>query len=376
MKPGASSNSNLNVQINSKTAADTLPLALTDHELTNIAEDPRPVATKNLNKGGVRANPHAAADTLVNRQAHDLAQRLGQGSQIQVQVAVTNTTGKQRSTPGQALTGGMQFATLGLFSESDNALGKSLQRAGPNIMIDRQAPNNHIGLQNNGAAANAQPDASAAGFAQAVRAQGQALGGQQAANAAALAPKAAPIAADTANISNINGAGGPGQLSQMNKANAASAPRQPQKPPTPMEQVSVQIQRAVAQGADRINIKLHPAHLGRVEVRLDIAADGQLSAVIMAEKPDTLELLQRDIKGLEKALQQAGLGTDSDSFNFGLKQKSGQQDDPGREQDNGEGEMQSGHADNQSDETDHGVLMKQYEYGRNLSTNGGIDIRV
>ena len=37
---------------------------------------------------------------------------------------------------------------------------------------------------------------------------------------------------------------------------------QPQlsKPPVPMEQISVKIQKAIHQGADRINIKLHPAH--------------------------------------------------------------------------------------------------------------------
>ena len=143
-----------------------------------------------------------------------------------------------------------------------------------------------------------------------------------------------------------------------------------------MEQVSVQIQRAVLSGSDKINIKLHPAHLGRVEVRLDIAADGQLSAIIMAEKPETLELLQRDIMGLEKALQQAGLDTNSNSFNFGLKQNSAQKGDPDHGPNNGHYDTSSELTDMQGDEIDPGILMKQHEYGHNASTNGGIDIQV
>jgi flagellar hook-length control protein FliK len=129
-------------------------------------------------------------------------------------------------------------------------------------------------------------------------------------------------------------------------------------------------------GTDKINIKLHPAHLGRVEVRLDIAKDGQLSAIIMAEKPETLELLQRDIKGLEKALQQAGLDTNSKSFNFGLKQNSAQKGDPDFGPDNDHDDTSSELTDMQGDEIDPGILMKQHKYGHNASTNGGIDIQV
>ena len=129
-----------------------------------------------------------------------------------------------------------------------------------------------------------------------------------------------------------------------------------------MEQVSVQIQKAVAQGADKINIKLHPAHLGRVEVRLDIAKDGQLTAIIMAEKPETLELLQRDIRGLARSLQQAGLDANSNSFNFGLKQNGEQQADPSRNRENGNSRMLSEHAEVYGDELDASILTKQHQF--------------
>ncbi len=366
----------LNLQNNMETAANTGSSANINKEFTNLSELLNTAVTKKLNKGSARANTASATETLANRQAQDLAQRLGQGSQAQIQVALSDTAGKQSSTPSQALTNGALLATLGSSGESDNNLGNGLQRSGTNVATDRQTPNSHFGAQNNGASYNPQQDTAAANFAQAIRAQAQALGGQQSANAATLAPKIAPITADAASISNINGPNSLSQLSQSAKANPSSAARQPHTPPAPMEQVSVQIQRAVLSGSDKINIKLHPAHLGRVEVRLDIAADGKLSAIIMAEKPETLELLQRDIKGLEKALQQAGLDTNSNSFNFGLKQNSAQKGDLDRGPDNGHDDTSSELTDMQGDEIDPGILMKQHEYGHNASTNGGIDIQV
>ena len=366
----------LNLQNNMETAANTGSSANINKEFTNLSEMLNTAVTKKLNKGGARGNTASPTETLANRQAQDLAQRLGQGSQAQIQVALSDTAGKQSSTPSQALTNGALLATLGSSGESDNILGNGLQRSGMNVLTDRQTPNSHFGAQNNGASYNPQQDAAAANFAQAIRAQAQALGGQQSANAATLAPKFAPITADAASISNINGPNSLSQLSQSAKANPSSAARQPHTPPAPMEQVSVQIQRAVLSGSDKINIKLHPAHLGRVEVRLDIAADGKLSAIIMAEKPETLELLQRDIKGLEKALQQAGLDTNSNSFNFGLKQNSAQKGDLDRGPSNGHDDTSSELTDMQGDEIDPGILMKQHEYGHNSSTNGGIDIQV
>ena len=54
---------------------------------------------------------------------------------------------------------------------------------------------------------------------------------------------------------------------------------------------------------------------------MEIARDGQLSATVLADRPETLELLRRDIRGLERALQEGGLKTDSQSFNFNLHLK-------------------------------------------------------
>ena len=94
--------------------------------------------------------------------------------------------------------------------------------------------------------------------------------------------------------------------------------------PTPMaqpvvEQLAVHIVKAAAEGMDKISIKLRPAALGHIEIQLELSHDGRITAVVTAEKSETLELLQRDARGLERALQEAGLRTNSDSLNFNLR---------------------------------------------------------
>ena len=81
----------------------------------------------------------------------------------------------------------------------------------------------------------------------------------------------------------------------------------------------LQIKKAIGQGADQIRIQLKPAELGRVEVKLEVTADGRAMAVVNVERPETLELLQRDAAGLRQALQDAGLSTDSNSLSFNLR---------------------------------------------------------
>lgn len=88
------------------------------------------------------------------------------------------------------------------------------------------------------------------------------------------------------------------------------------------EVLAIRIQKAVQAGQDRISLRLHPAELGRIDVQLDIAEDGRLRAAIVAERSEALDLLQRDARLLERALQDAGLKTDSGSFTFDLRDQS------------------------------------------------------
>ena len=86
-----------------------------------------------------------------------------------------------------------------------------------------------------------------------------------------------------------------------------------------VDQVTVQINKAIKAGADKINIRLYPQHLGRVEVRLEVAHDGRTVAMVTADKPETLEMLRRDSDQLSKALQDAGLDMQSGDLNYNLK---------------------------------------------------------
>jgi flagellar hook-length control protein FliK len=68
-------------------------------------------------------------------------------------------------------------------------------------------------------------------------------------------------------------------------------------------------------------VRLEPAALGRVEVRLDFSHDNRVSALIAADRPETLEVLQRDSRALERSLQEAGLRLADNALSFSLRQE-------------------------------------------------------
>ena len=78
--------------------------------------------------------------------------------------------------------------------------------------------------------------------------------------------------------------------------------------------------RQVNDGNTRFQIRLDPPELGKIDVRLDIDASGQVNARLTVEKAETLDLMQRDQRGLERALQQAGLDGAKTNLEFSLKQ--------------------------------------------------------
>ncbi|MEE8548790.1 MAG: flagellar hook-length control protein FliK, partial [Alphaproteobacteria bacterium] len=107
------------------------------------------------------------------------------------------------------------------------------------------------------------------------------------------------------------------QTSPVQALSAATRPTPVSQPV--VDQLAVHIVKAAAQGMDKISIKLRPAALGHIEIQLELSHDGRITAVVTAEKSETLDLLQRDARGLERALQEAGLRTNSDSLNFNLR---------------------------------------------------------
>lgn len=98
------------------------------------------------------------------------------------------------------------------------------------------------------------------------------------------------------------------------------------------EAVGVAISRHVGAEATEFTLRLDPAELGRIEVKLEMGKDGQASVSIQADNASTFDLLRRDSSALERALADAGLKLDSGGLNFSLRQQDGQ-----NQQFNGEG---------------------------------------
>jgi hypothetical protein len=87
-----------------------------------------------------------------------------------------------------------------------------------------------------------------------------------------------------------------------------------------LPQIAFELVRQVNDGNSRFQMRLDPPELGKIDVRLDIDRTGQVTARLTVEKAETLDLMQRDQRGLEKALQQAGLDSSKTNLEFSLKQ--------------------------------------------------------
>ena len=126
--------------------------------------------------------------------------------------------------------------------------------------------------------------------------------------------------------------------------------------PTPSSQAAVEIVKAINTGKDHIRIRLSPAELGQIDVSLKVRHDGTVKVVVTTDRPETFDLMQRDSRGLERALQDAGLKTDSGSLSFNLR--GGDQHGPNDGQRGSDVAAQSGaeseqKADSPPPETDH-----------------------
>ncbi|WP_043362832.1 flagellar hook-length control protein FliK [Belnapia sp. F-4-1] len=118
-------------------------------------------------------------------------------------------------------------------------------------------------------------------------------------------------------------------------------------PPPPARQVAqVTIALALGQGrAPRLTVALEPESLGRVEIRIERGADGDAASVrVLAERPETLALLQRDARELDRTLAQAGVVVASGGMQFGLSggQGGATQDQRPQQQGGGQGRDQGG----------------------------------
>ncbi|KZL14525.1 flagellar hook-length control protein FliK [Pseudovibrio sp. Ad37] len=133
-----------------------------------------------------------------------------------------------------------------------------------------------------------------------------------------------------------------------------------------------EIARQASGGVDRFEIRLDPKELGGVDVSLEFSKDGRVRAHLIVERPETLELLQRDQRGLEKALQEAGIESDKSSLQFSLGGRGSQTSD---QQENRQANV------GQLDRASEGAELPEENYLAQNNLNsaaraGGLDISV
>jgi flagellar hook-length control protein FliK len=143
-----------------------------------------------------------------------------------------------------------------------------------------------------------------------------------------------------------------------------------------LEQVHVGIKQAAFEGVDRITIQLQPMELGRVDVQIEVGHEGRTHISFAADKPETLDQLQRDARILERALQEAGVKADAGSMEFNLRQGQGQaalQGDSqfGQQQGRTEAELAAAAIAEKEAASQDGTTLAY-----NLTLDQGLDIRV
>lgn len=94
---------------------------------------------------------------------------------------------------------------------------------------------------------------------------------------------------------------------------------------TPISAVPLEIGLRTIAGLKHFDIRLDPVELGRVDVRLEIDDAGSVTARLTVDRVETLHLLQRDARTLERAFEQAGLKPSEGGVNISLRDQDGRQ---------------------------------------------------
>jgi flagellar hook-length control protein FliK len=137
----------------------------------------------------------------------------------------------------------------------------------------------------------------------------------------------------------------------------------------PLSGLAVEIASNVKSGKSSFEIRLDPADLGRIDVRVQIDQNGQVTSHLTVEKPETLSMLQQDAPQLQQALNDAGLKTDGGGLQFSLRDQSSGQNGANDNNSNAQRLIIS-------DEDAVPAAVAGRSYGRSLGSSTGVDIRV
>ena len=137
----------------------------------------------------------------------------------------------------------------------------------------------------------------------------------------------------------------------------------------PLSGLAVEIVASAKSGKSTFEIRLDPAELGRIDVRINVDSAGQVTSHLTVEKPETLSLLQQDAPQLQQALDDAGLKTGSGGLQFSLRDQSSGQNTGNNTGSNAQRLVIS-------DEDTIPAVVAGRSYGRMLGSSTGVDISV
>jgi flagellar hook-length control protein FliK len=138
----------------------------------------------------------------------------------------------------------------------------------------------------------------------------------------------------------------------------------------PVSGLALEIAASVKSGKSRFEIRLDPADLGRIDVRIDVDRNGQVTSHLTVEKPETLSMLRQDAPQLQQALDDAGFKTGDGGLQFSLRDQSSSGQNSGNDTPRNAQRLVI------SNEDTIPATVAGQSYGRMLGSSSGVDIRV
>jgi flagellar hook-length control protein FliK len=139
----------------------------------------------------------------------------------------------------------------------------------------------------------------------------------------------------------------------------------------PLSGLALEIATSAKSGKSRFEIRLDPADLGRIDVRIDVDRNGQVTSHLTVEKPETLSMLRQDAPQLQRALDDAGFKTGGGGLQFSLRDQSSSGQNSGNDTGRNAQRLVISNED-----TIPAATIAGRTYGRMLGSSSGVDIRV
>jgi flagellar hook-length control protein FliK len=138
----------------------------------------------------------------------------------------------------------------------------------------------------------------------------------------------------------------------------------------PFSGLALEIAASARNGKSSFEIRLDPAELGRIDVRIDVDRNGQMTSHLTVEKPETLSMLQQDAPQLQRALDNAGFKTGDGGLQFSLRDQSSSGQNSGNES------VPNAQRLIITDDDAIPAAVAGRTYGRMPGSGSGVDIRV